>query len=329
VGARLQRICVKVPLVLAFTDIELAAARLRGVAHRTPVLRSRLLDGEAGAELHLKAEPLQRTGSFKFRGAYNHVSALPADVRARGVVTASSGNHAQAVALAARLHGIRCVVLMPEDAPAGKRAATEGYGAEVVTFDRYATDRDALLASYVEDSGMHPVHAYDHPLTMAGQGTAALELLEDAGALEVLVVPTGGGGLLGGCATVARHIAPRIRVVGVEPESRPAMREALQVGRPVTRPVARTIADGQQSASVGAAPLAAAQRYVDDIVGVRDEDIVAAMRLAFERLKLVVEPSGASALAAVLSGRVDARGKRVGVVLSGGNVDADRFKSLV
>lgn len=316
--------------MLDFADIDAAAERLRGVAHRTPVVRSRLLDRDTGSELHLKAESLQRVGAFKFRGAYNHVTALPDDVRAKGVVTASSGNHAQAVALAARLHGVRCVVLMPEDAPPGKRAATEAYGAEVVAFDRYRDDREALLRDYVEESGMHPVHAYDHPLTMAGQGTAALELIEDAGPLDVLVVPTGGGGLLGGCATAARHLVPAVRVVGVEPEERPAMREALRTGRPVTLPVARTIADGQQSGSVGAEPLAAAQRYVDDVVGIGDDEIVAAMRIIFERLKLVVEPSGASGLAAVLSGRIgDVAGKRVGVVLSGGNVDADRFARLI
>lgn len=316
--------------MLTFADIEAAAARLDGVAHRTPVLRSRLLDGAAGCELHLKAEPLQRAGAFKFRGAYNHVAALPEDVRARGVVTVSSGNHAQALALAARLTATSCLVLMPADAPAGKRAATEGYGAEVITFDRYTVDREELLARYVAETGRHPVHPYDHPLTMAGQGTAAVELLEDAPALDVVVVPVGGGGLLGGCATAAKHLLAGIRVVGVEPAERPALRESLRAGAPVTLPVPRTIADGQQTASVGAAPLAQARAHVDEVVGVADDQIVAAMRTAFEHIELVVEPSGASALGAVLAGRVaDTAGRRVGVVLSGGNVDADRFAGLV
>ena len=316
--------------MLTFADIEEAAGRLRGVAHRTPVLRSRLLDAAAGCELHLKAEPLQRAGAFKFRGAYNHVAALAPEVRARGVITVSSGNHAQALALAAQLTGVSCLVLMPEDAPAGKRAATEAYGAQVVAFDRYAVDREELLAEHVADTGRHPVHPYDHVLTMAGQGTAAVEMLDDVGALDLLVVPVGGGGLLGGCATAARHLAPGIRVVGVEPAGRPALGEALRAGAPVALEVPRTIADGQQTSSVGAAPLAQAQAHVDQVVGVPDEAIVAAMRAAFERLKLVVEPSGASALAAVLSGAVPGtEGRRVGVVLSGGNVDADRFASLV
>ena len=316
--------------MLTFADIEAAAARLRGVAHRTPVLRSRLLDATTGCELHLKAEPLQRAGAFKFRGAYNHLAALPDGVRARGVITVSSGNHAQALALAAQITRTSCLVLMPEDAPPDKRAATEGYGAEVETFDRYAVDREGLLARRVGETGRHPVHPYDHPLTMAGQGTAAVELLEDAPALDVLVVPVGGGGLLGGCATAARHLRPDVRVVGVEPADRPALREALAAGAPVTLPVPRTIADGQQTSSVGAAPLAQARAHVDAVVGVDDAEIVAAMRTAFERLKLVVEPSGASALGAVLAGRVEnTAGRRVGVVLSGGNVGADRFAALV
>ena len=307
--------------MLTFADIEAAAARLRGVAHRTPVLRS--------DHLHLKAEALQRTGSFKFRGAYNHVAALSDEQRGRGVITVSSGNHAQALALAARLLGARCVVLMPEDAPAGKRAATAGHGAEIVAFDRYAVDREKLLAEHVAETAMHPVHAYDHPLTMAGQGTAAVELVEDAGALDVLVVPVGGGGLLGGCATAARHLLPACRIVGVEPAVRPAMREALRSSGPVTVPVPRTIADGQQTASVGAVPLAAVGAHVDEVVGIDDGAIASAMRFAFECLKLVVEPSGASALAAVLAGGLAQEGERVGVVLSGGNVDADRFAALV
>ena len=307
--------------VLTFADIEAAAERLRGVAHRTPVIRSE--------QLHLKAETLQRTGSFKFRGAYNHVAALSDEQRRRGVITVSSGNHAQALALAARLTGARCVVLMPDDAPAGKRAATDGHGAEIVAFDRYGVDREALLAEHVARSGMHPVHPYDHELTMAGQGTAAVELIDEVRELDLLVVPVGGGGLIGGCATAAKHLLPGCRVIGAEPDVRPAMREALRAGAPVTVPVPRTIADGQQTAAVGSAPLEAAQAHVDDVVGIGDDAIAAAMRFAFERLKLVLEPSGASALAAVLAGGLAHDGERVGVVLSGGNVDADRFSQLL
>jgi threonine dehydratase len=307
-----------------------AAARVRGIAHRTPVLRSRSLDDAVGATVLLKAENLQRGGAFKFRGAYNHLSALGEEVRRRGVLTTSSGNHAQAVALAGRLLGIEVVVLMPQDAPAGKRAATLAHGAEVVDFDRYAQDREELTARYAAERGMHVVHAYDHPLTMAGQGTAALELFQDGGDLDVLVVCTGGGGLLAGCATVAAAWSPGCRVVGVEPAVRPALAEALRAHRPVKVGVAQTLADGQQTDSIGPRALAALRPHVDRAVGVTDAEMVAAMRFAFERLKVVLEPSGASALAAVLSGRVgDLGGLRVGVTLSGGNVDAARFAALL
>lgn len=314
--------------MLEIGDVEAAAARLEGVAHRTPVLRSRALDERVGAELYLKAEPFQRTGSFKFRGAYNSVASLPAEERARGVLTCSSGNHAQAVALAARLHGTTAVVLMPHDAPAGKRAATLAYGAEVVGFDRYAEDREELTARVAAERGLPVVHAYDDERTMAGQGTVALELLAEAGPLDALVVCAGGGGLLAGCATAAAARQPGCRVVGAEPEERPALRRALAAGAPVAVPVVRTIADGQQTASVGRRPLEAIARSVREAVGVTDAELVGAMRLAFERLKVVLEPSGASALAAVLSLRLGLSG-RVGVVLSGGNVDAARFAALV
>jgi len=311
-------------------DVHRAARRLEGVAHRTPVLRARILDERTGARVALKAEQLQRVGAFKFRGAYNHLASLSGGELGDGVVTASSGNHAQAVALAARLLGVRALVLMPEDAPANKRAATEGYGAAVETFDRYGTDRDELLARTARERGLHPVHAYDDAAIIAGQGTVALELLEDAGPLDLLLVCLGGGGLIAGCALTAKALHPDTRVVGVEPEERPAARRALEAGAPVLVPVARTVADGQQTASIGARPHALIARHVDEVVGVADADIVAAMRFAFERLKTVVEPSGASALAALLAGRVAVeRGDRVGVTLSGGNVDAARFAALV
>ena len=310
-------------------DVRAAAERLRGVTHRTPVLRSRTLDERTGATVALKAENLQRIGAFKLRGAYNHLASLPAEQRARGVLTASSGNHAQAVALAARLLGTTAVVLMPEDAPPNKRAATEQYGAEVITFDRYTADREALTAQVAEERGLPILHAYDDPAVIAGQGTVALELLEDAGDLDVLLVCLGGGGLIAGSSLTVKALSPRTVVIGVEPAERPAARRALEAGEPVAVPVPRTIADGQQTASIGRRNHALIARHVDMIVGVPDDEIVAAMTFLFERVKTVVEPSGASALAALLSGRVDAEGRRVGVTLSGGNVSAERFAALV
>jgi threonine dehydratase len=314
--------------MLELADVEAAAEILRGVAHRTPVLRSRRLDERLGAEVLLKAEQFQRTGSFKFRGAYHTIARLPPEERARGVVTVSSGNHAQAVALAATLHDTTALVLMPEDAPPSKLAATEGYGARVERFDRYATDRDDLVHQVAAERGLTLVHPYDDERIMAGQGTVALELLADAGELDLLVVCLGGGGLIGGCATAAKGRRPRVRVVGVEPEERPAARRALEAGGPQVVPVPRTLADGQQTSSIGDRPWEVVRERVDEVVGVDDAALRATVALLFRELKVVVEPSGASALAALLSGRVDARGLRVGVTLSGGNVDLARFAAL-
>jgi len=315
--------------ILDLADVRTAAARLAGVAHHTPVVTSATLDGRVGATVLLKAENLQRTGSFKFRGAYNRIAALPEGERRRGVATVSSGNHAQAVALAARLHGARAVILMPGDAPPAKLAATRGHGAEVIAFDRYADDRDALLDALVRDRGLVPVHAFDDPLIMAGQGTAALELLEDCGPLDVLLVCVGGGGLIAGCATVMAALAPGARVVGVEPEAGDDTRRSLRAGRRIAVPVPRTIADGQQLPMPGELTFAVTRRLVDDVVVVSDDEIVAAMAFLFERLKVVAEPSGACALAALLAGRLDVAGLRVGVTISGGNVSAERFAGLV
>ncbi len=309
--------------------VRAAARRLDGVVHRTPVLRSRTLDALVGAELHLKAENLQRTGSFKLRGAFTALAAMPEAQRRRGVLTTSSGNHAQAVALAARLLGTTAVVLMPGDAPALKRRATEGYGAEVAEFDRFEQDRDELTAEAAARRRLPVLHAFDDERVIAGQGTVALELLEDAGELDALVVCTGGGGLVSGCAIVAKALHPECRVVAVEPEARPALRAALRAGHPVRVPVPPTLADGQQTAAVGRLNLEAIGACVDEAVGVEDDALVAALRLTFERLKIVLEPSGAAALAAVLSGRVDVRGQRVGITLSGGNVDRERFARLI
>ena len=307
--------------MIGIGDVRQAASRLDGVAHRTPAITARSL----GTGVWLKAENLQRVGAFKFRGAYNAICSLSEVERSRGVVTASSGNHAQAVALAARLLGARATVLMPADAPASKRAATEGYGAQVVEFDRYADDREALLDAWAADHGAVVVHPYDDERVMAGQGTVALELLEQAPGVATIVVPIGGGGLVSGCATVAG--AEGVRVVGVEPEAGDDVRRSLAAGKRVRIPVPQTIADGQQLDTPGEKTFEVIRRLVDEVVTVSDDEIVGAMRFAFERLKLVLEPSGATGLAAWLAGRTG--GGRTGIVLSGGNVDAARFAALM
>lgn len=314
---------------LTLDDVRRAAARLDGVAHRTPVLTSTTLDARVGAEVHLKAEGLQRAGAFKFRGAYNAISSLDAKHRAAGVLAGSSGNHAQAVALAARLCRTTATILMPHDAPASKRAATEGYGATVIGYDRYAQDREHLLAELAAQRGLPVVHPYDDPLVMAGAGTTALELLEDVGALDLLVVPVGGGGLISGCATVVKALSPATRVVGVEPRASDDVARSKASGRRERVAVGKTIADGQQIPTPGARTWPIIDALVDDVVTVSDDQIVAAMRLLFERMKVVAEPSGATALAALLGGALHEAHSRVGVVLSGANVDAARFAALV
>ncbi|MGA2009100.1 MAG: pyridoxal-phosphate dependent enzyme [Solirubrobacteraceae bacterium] len=315
-----------------------AAARLAGVAHRTPALTSRTLDALLGARVWCKAETFQRGGAFKFRGAYNAIASLGPAELARGVCTASSGNHAQAVTLAAGLCHARAVILMPDDAPALKLSATRGYGAEVVTYDRYRDDREALVRALAVERDLVLVHPYDNPLVMAGQGTAALELLAQAGAtraspgaagLDVLLVPVGGGGLIAGCATIVASLAPGARVIGVEPQASDDVARSLASGRRERVTVGRTIADGQQAATPGELTWPVIRALVSEVVTVTDEEIVSAMRFCFERLKVVVEPSGASALAALLAGRVACEGLRVGVVLSGGNVGAEAFAALM
>jgi threo-3-hydroxy-L-aspartate ammonia-lyase len=300
-------------------DVRAAARVLEGVAHRTPVVTSRTL----GEGVFLKPECLQRVGAFKFRGAYNKIASLS---RGTPVLAYSSGNHAQAVALAARLLGSHATILMPEDAPASKLAATRGYGAEVVTFDRYSDNREALAEALAAERGLELVRPYDDPLIMAGQGTAALELIEDAGLLDLLVVPLGGGGLIAGCATIAKDLGVA-RVVGVEPEAGNDWQLSFAAGKPVEIDVPRTIADGLQTHSPGELTWKVASPLVDEVVTVTDAQIVEAMRFAFERLKLVVEPSGAVGIAALQNGLVS--GGRVGIVISGGNVSAARFAELL
>jgi threonine dehydratase len=311
----------------SFTDVEAAAQRLVGIAHRTPCVTSRLLDQQLGTHVVLKAEGFQRMGAFKFRGAYNTISQLSQLERERGVVTTSSGNHAQAVALAASLLGAHATILMPKDAPASKRAATESYGATVLDYDRYEDDRDQLCAELADELGATIVHPYDDPRIIAGAGTCALELAQDGGPLATVVVPVGGGGLISGSAISLRSVSPATRIVGVEPEASPDTQRSLEAGRRVTVPIRPSIADGQLLEAPGELNFQVIAAEVDEIVTVSDAEIVDAMRLLFERAKLVVEPSGASAFAAVLAGRID--GDPIGVVLSGSNVSAERFAELV
>jgi threo-3-hydroxy-L-aspartate ammonia-lyase len=305
--------------VIGPADVRAAARVLDGIAHRTPVVRSRTL----GEHVVLKPESLQRAGAFKFRGAYNKIASLP---RGTDVLAFSSGNHAQATALAARLLGAKATILMPTDAPRSKMEATKGYGAEIVTYDRYAEDRDALAAVLAGERGLELVRPYDDELVMAGAGTAALELIEDAGVVDTLVVPVGGGGLIAGSATIAKDLGVR-RVVGVEPQAGDDWRRSLAAGRIVAIDVPRTIADGLQTHAPGALTWEVGSRLVDEVVTVTDDQIVEAMRFAFDRLKLVIEPSGAVGIAAVLQGLVEA--PSIGIVVSGGNVGADRFLELV
>jgi threonine dehydratase len=309
-------------------DVRDAAARLKGVAHRTPVLRSRTLDALVGAEVFLKCENFQRVGAFKFRGAYNAASRLTPEQLARGIAAYSSGNHAQAVALAARELGTTAVIVMPEDAPRSKRAATEGYGAEIVTYDRYTGDREAIAEALAAERGLALIPPYEHPHVMAGQGTAALELLEETGELGALLTPVGGGGLMAGSATAAKGLHPGIRMIGVEPEAGDDTKRSLEAGRRVSIPVPKTIADGQALHTPGELTFSVNRRLVDEIALASDDEIRAAMRFAFERLKIVVEPSGATPLAALLAGRVGTLPRRVGVIVSGGNIDTGRFAEL-
>ena len=320
-------------------DVRAAAARIEDRVHRTPVLRSRTLDELTGAETFLKGENFQRVGAFKFRGACNALAQLSSEQLGRGVVAYSSGNHAQAVALAARELGTTAVIVMPQDAPRAKHAATAGYGAQVVTYDRYSESREEIGERLAEERGLALIPPYDHPHTIAGQGTAALELLEETGDLDVLVVPAGGGGLLAGCATAATGLRPGIRVIGVEPEAGDDIRRSLAAGRRVGIDVPHTIADGQATQRPGSLTFPVIQRLVESVQLVSDDEVRAAMRLAFERMKIVLEPSGATGLAALLSGRVDGlpaaerpvpgRAPRVGVVLSGGNIGVERFAELM
>ena len=315
--------------MLEFADIQAAATRLHGVAHRTPVLTSRTLDTMLGCRVFMKAENLQRMGAFKFRGGYNAVNVLSDARRARGVVAFSSGNHAQAVALAARLHGCKATIVMPHDSPGLKLAATRGYGAEVIIYDRYKEDRAAIATALVAERDATLIPPFDHLPVMAGQGTAALELIEDAGALDALIVCAGGGGFLSGCAVAAKHLLPQIRMFGAEPERGNDMQQSLRSGGIVGIDVPRTICDGQQTQAVGRHPFEVIRALVTDVLTATDPAVVDAMRFVFERMKVVLEPSGACAVAALMQHHEQFKGQRVGITLSGGNIGLDRFVALV
>ncbi|MEU4238407.1 pyridoxal-phosphate dependent enzyme [Actinoplanes sp. NPDC026619] len=315
--------------VVSLQDIRDAAERIAGATHRTPVIRSRTLDQLVGAQVFLKAENLQRIGAFKFRGAYNAIARLSPEQLSRGIAAYSSGNHAQAVALASTELGSHAVIIMPADTPAAKLDAVAGYGAEIITYDRYTENREEIGARLAADRGMTLIPPYEHPDVMAGQGTAALELLEDAGDLDALVVPVGGGGLIAGSSTAAKGLQPGIRVIGVEPEAGDDTKRSLEAGERVTIPVPRTIADGQAASVPGELTFSVNRRLVDEIVLVTDDEIRDALRFGVDRLKLVMEPSGASGLAALLAGRLHPAPARIGVIISGGNVGAARLAQLL
>ncbi len=316
-------------LAISFEDVRQAAARIRGIANRTPVATSRTLDDLVGGRVFLKCENLQRGGAFKFRGAYNRLVCLSEEERKRGIVAFSSGNHAQGVALAARELGIAATVVMPTDAPQLKVQATAGYGATIVRYDRLTEDREAIARGLAEERGLTLVPPYDHPLIMAGQGTAALELIEDTGPLDTLLAPIGGGGLLSGCATAAVALSPEIRIFGVETETSDDWVQSLAAGHPVRIPPPDTIADGIRTQQPGALTFPIVQRLAQGVMTVSDDEVKVAMRFALLRLKLVVEPTGAVPLALALSGRLPLRGQTLGIILSGGNADPRLIADLM
>lgn len=313
---------------LQYSDIEQAALRIKDAAHRTPVLTSRTADSMTGARLFFKCENYQRMGAFKFRGAYNAIARFSDAQRRAGVLTYSSGNHAQAIALSASLAGISSVIVMPHDAPALKVRATREYGGEVIFYDRYKESREEIGLRLAQERGMTLVPPYDHPDVICGQGTAAKELIEEAGQLDVLLVPLGGGGLLAGSALAASKLSPSCKVIGVEPEAGNDGQQSLRRGEIVDIPVPGTIADGAMTTHLGKHNFAVIRRHVDDIVTVSDAQLVAAMKFCAERMKMVVEPTGCLGVAAALYGAYPAGGK-VGILISGGNVDLARFAQLV
>ncbi len=315
-------------LLVTAADVEAAAVRLRGHAHCTPVLTSRTVNQRTGAQVFFKCENFQRTGSFKFRGAYNALAQLSDEQKQRGVLAYSSGNHAQALALAGQLLGVRATIVMPKDAPAVKQAATRDYGAEVILYDRAQTSREALGAAIAQERGLTLIPPYDHPHVVAGQGTTAWELIDEVGALDLLLVCCGGGGLLSGCAITAKSRAPSCRVMGAEPECADDARRSLHTGQLQTVHNPDTLADGARTPSLGQVTFPLVLHYVDDILTVSEAGIVRTLAFLWQRLKIVVEPTGSLAAAALLEEEITAPGARIGVIISGGNVDLSQMGHL-
>ncbi|NIX75519.1 threo-3-hydroxy-L-aspartate ammonia-lyase [Microvirga terricola] len=317
------------PALPTYEDVVAAAGRIEGIAHRTPVLTSRTADAKTGATLFFKAENLQRGGAFKFRGAYNAIARLSGDARKYGVVAFSSGNHAQAIAYAGQLQSVPTVIIMPQDAPPLKIAATKAYGAEVVLFDRYKDDREEISRRLSTERGLTQIPPYDHNDVIAGQGTAAKELIEEVGPLDMLVACVGGGGLLAGSALAAKALSPNCRIFGVEPEAGNDGQQSFRTGSIVKIGVPKTIADGAQTPSLGQKTFPIIRALATDMVTVTDAMLVDTMRFFFERMKIVVEPTGCLAASAVLNGVVPTAGKRVGIIVSGGNVDPKALAGLL
>lgn len=316
-------------LAISFDDIAAAHDRIRDAAHRTPVLTSSTANALTDAQIFFKCENFQRMGAFKFRGAYNAISQFTPEQQARGVITFSSGNHAQAIALSAKMLGVKAAIVMPEDAPAVKVEATRGYGGEVIFYNRYTEDREALGKRLAEERGLTLIPPYDHPHVMAGQGTAAKELIEETGELDVLFVCLGGGGLLSGCAVAARALSPNCTIIGVEPEAGNDGQQSLRKGEIVHIDTPKTIADGAQTQHLGNYTFPVISELTKDIVTVSDAELVEAMKFFASRMKIFVEPTGCLAAAAAFNRRIDIAGKRVGVIISGGNVDLLRFAALL
>ncbi|MES2611639.1 MAG: threo-3-hydroxy-L-aspartate ammonia-lyase [Pseudomonadota bacterium] len=317
------------PNLPTYDDVVAAAGRIAGVAHRTPVLTSRTVDAELGAQVFFKCENLQRMGAFKFRGAYNALAKFDAAQRKAGVIAFSSGNHAQGIALAARELGMPATIVMPQDAPAAKVAATQGYGAQVVFYDRYTQDREQITRDLAERNGLTLIPPYDHADVLAGQGTAAKELFEEVGELDAFFVCLGGGGLLSGSALSTRALSPHCKLYGVEPEAGNDGQQSFRSGSIVHIDTPKTIADGAQTQHLGNITFPIIRRDVDDILTVSDAQLVDAMRFFATRMKLVVEPTGCLGFAAARARAAELTGKKVGVLISGGNVDMERFCSLL
>ena len=314
---------------VTFESILRAVKALDGAAIKTPVLTSSQFDQLTGASVFFKCENFQRSGAFKFRGAYNAISSLDANQRKRGVIAYSSGNHAQAVALAAKILGVKAIIVMPNDAPAIKLSATRGYGAEIVEYDRATESREDIATTIAKEKGLELLPPFNHPAVIAGQGTAAVELIEEAGQLDYLFVCVGGGGLVSGSAVAARELSAGCKVIGVEPEAGNDAQQSLKTGGIIEIALPDTIADGAQTQAIGALTFPLMQKYVEEIITVTDAELCGQMRFFAERMKIVVEPTGCLAAAGVKSGKINLKGTRVGVIVSGGNVDPAFFAQCI